>query len=471
MAFADTPPTVMNFGSPPSGEVPILFNDHHVYVTPDTLRHGRVLGGLVKDGALLVPLRSLFEQMGAAVTYDAANHSAKATNPGSEVEVTPGKPEVIINGESRPLDVPPIVYKGVLLVPVRVISEALGAYVEWVPERRVMVVRYVAPTPVPTLPPTPQPAAVTPPKPTPPPIPAGWDPCGGPLELLNKIGAKVTPCVFVAGEVGLSAGYFTVNIPSNTSLNLTTRFGTFGTSFSTSAHAFGYPASTVYVGVLPRAEIYILPPSFAQVNSRAAATLTGNDVLAAGASDMTFGFKQLLWVNPQKFTMLGLNLAYKAPSGSKAFRGPGPSYTINPILEQPLPHNLGVELAFPVNNFTTVTRTCMFAPPPCTRTSSRGWSFTPILVPYWESQGGTLLAVTVEHSFNPNIWPVGGSLTQLLSRHVAVYVSYGGFDYTAAGAGPFHGLVNATTTTYPTVFSTGVNFLFGRSDLPGALQQ
>ena len=81
-----------------------------------------------------------------------------------------------------------------------------------------------------------------------------------------------------------------------------------------------------------------------------------------------------------------------------------------------------------------------------------------------------MLAVTVAHSFNPNIWPVVGSLTQLLGRHVAVYVSYGGFDYTAAGSGPFHGLVSASTTTYPTLFSTGVNFLFGRSDLPAALQ-
>ena len=159
----------MDFGSPPSGEVPILFNDHHVYARPDTLRQGRVLAALVKGGTLMVPLRSMFEQMGATVSYDAASKSVKASKPGSEVQVTLGKNEVLINGESRPLDVPPMMYKGVLLVPVRVISEALGAYVQWVPEQHVAVVRYIPPTPVPT----PAPATPVPtPVPTAPPTPA-----------------------------------------------------------------------------------------------------------------------------------------------------------------------------------------------------------------------------------------------------------------------------------------------------------
>jgi len=159
-----TPP--MDFGSPPSGEIPILYNDHHVYANPDTLRQGRVLAAQVKNGTLMVPLRSMFEQMGATVSYDGASKSVKATKPGSEVQVTLGKNEVLINGESRPLDVPPMMYKGVLLVPVRVISEALGAYVQWVPDQRVCVVRYIPPTPVPTPVPTEAPTPVPTPVPT-----------------------------------------------------------------------------------------------------------------------------------------------------------------------------------------------------------------------------------------------------------------------------------------------------------------
>ena len=86
---------------------------------------------------------------------------------GADVSVTVGKPEVIINGESRPLDVAPIVYQGVVLVPVRVMSEAMGAYVQWVPDKRVVVVRYVPATPPPNPPPPPAPEATVVPPPPP----------------------------------------------------------------------------------------------------------------------------------------------------------------------------------------------------------------------------------------------------------------------------------------------------------------
>ncbi|MGB8965872.1 MAG: copper amine oxidase N-terminal domain-containing protein, partial [Candidatus Cybelea sp.] len=136
-------PPPADFGSPPSGQIPILYNDHHVYARPDVLKRGRVLAALVKGGTLLIPLRSMFEQMGATVSYDAASKTTTVSKPGAEVKVTVGKPEVIINGESRPLDVPPMIYQGVVLVPVRVISEGMGAYVLWVPDRRLVVVRYI----------------------------------------------------------------------------------------------------------------------------------------------------------------------------------------------------------------------------------------------------------------------------------------------------------------------------------------
>ncbi|MDE2481595.1 MAG: copper amine oxidase N-terminal domain-containing protein [bacterium] len=159
-----------NFGSPPSGQVPILFNDHHVYAKPDVLKQGRVLAALVRGGTVLIPLRSMFEQMGATVSYDAASKTVDVSKPGADVKVTVGKPEVVINGESRPLDVPPMMYQGHVVVPVRVISEGMGAYVQWVPDKQVVVVRYVPPTPPPTPAPTPTEMPATPP-PTPTPAP------------------------------------------------------------------------------------------------------------------------------------------------------------------------------------------------------------------------------------------------------------------------------------------------------------
>ena len=180
-----------NFGAPPSGEVPILFNDQHVYTKPDKLKKGRVLAALVRGKTILVPLRSMFEQMGGAtVSYNASTKTVDVSKPGADVQVTVGKPEVVLNGETRPLDVAPEIYKGSVVVPVRVISEALGAYVQWVPDKRVVVVRYLAApisTPQPTAPPTAPPTAL----PTAPPTLA-------PTPTPTK--AAEGPQFFVAGD-------------------------------------------------------------------------------------------------------------------------------------------------------------------------------------------------------------------------------------------------------------------------------
>lgn len=145
-----SPAAPADFGAPPSGEYPILYNDHTVYAKPDILKHSRVLAALVRNGVIYVPLRSMFEQMGATVSVSNDGNTISAVKSGASVSVTVGKYEAVINGETRPLDVPPMIYKGVVLVPVRVISEAMGAYVLWVSDRRLVVVRYIPPTPLPS---------------------------------------------------------------------------------------------------------------------------------------------------------------------------------------------------------------------------------------------------------------------------------------------------------------------------------
>lgn len=162
------------FGAPPSGDVPILYNDRHVYSTPSELKAGRVLGALVRGDTVLVPLRTMFQRMGAAVDYDASTKTVRASKPGVDIKVTVGKAELILNGEARPLRVPPEIYRGAVVVPIRVISEALGAYVQWVPEKNTVVVRHadvvirftpvipveppIFPAPLPTPSPTPSPS-------------------------------------------------------------------------------------------------------------------------------------------------------------------------------------------------------------------------------------------------------------------------------------------------------------------------
>lgn len=136
----------LDFGSPPSGRVPLLFNDRHVYVNPDALHDGRVLGALVSGGEILAPLRSMFEQMGATVKYDDPTQTVVVSKEGvGDIRLTAGETSIDIGGQQRPLAVPPVIVGDIVLVPVRVITEALGGYVEWLPDSQSVGIRYLDP--------------------------------------------------------------------------------------------------------------------------------------------------------------------------------------------------------------------------------------------------------------------------------------------------------------------------------------
>jgi len=115
--------------------------------------------------------------------------------------VTVGKPEVVINGESRPLDVPPMIYQGSVLVPIRVISEGMGAYVQWVPDKQLVVVRYNPSTPPPPATPEPTEAPTVAPTVAPTPTPA----------------PKATPYkdIFIAGDYIISPKVYNEFSPGN----------------------------------------------------------------------------------------------------------------------------------------------------------------------------------------------------------------------------------------------------------------
>jgi Copper amine oxidase N-terminal domain len=328
-------PTVpaMDFGNPPSGEVPILFNDHHVYANPDTLRQGRVLAALVKNGTILVPLRSMFEQMGATVSYDAASKSVKASKPGSEVQVTLGKNEVLINGESRPLDVPPMMYKGVLLVPVRVISEALGAYVQWVPEQHLCVVRYIPPTPVPTPPPPPPTPAPTP-TPTPTPAPIGFvQGAIGSTLIANEYSPNLHSSAAWNGEAALFLGpvslvgtyrsdqYHTTRNATDATGNPLTQFNTIDLGSATtpvfSARQWNFEGRAEYQIMKPRVNI---GASFLTVyNNYGNARLTGGGI---GLEKLPYGKSVFDWYGSFFYfpTMQGTYMETAGPNNGTSYK-------------------------------------------------------------------------------------------------------------------------------------------------------
>jgi len=83
------------------------------------------------DGRVLVPLRGIFEQLGALVTWNRSTQTVSATRGDSDVELRIGHHTATVNGSTVKLDVPPMVVNGSTMVPIRFVSEALGAQVGW----------------------------------------------------------------------------------------------------------------------------------------------------------------------------------------------------------------------------------------------------------------------------------------------------------------------------------------------------
>lgn len=83
------------------------------------------------NGRVLVPLRGVFEQMGATVHWDQATQSIDAAREGTQVHLQIGSNIATINGNETRLDVPPMLIADTTMVPLRFVSEALGAEVNW----------------------------------------------------------------------------------------------------------------------------------------------------------------------------------------------------------------------------------------------------------------------------------------------------------------------------------------------------
>jgi len=90
---------------------------------------------------VLVPLRGVFEQMGATLTWDAASRTVTATDGERHVVLPLGKNQAEIDGKTVALDQPATSIEGRTMVPLRFLGQALGASVEWLDAERTVAIK------------------------------------------------------------------------------------------------------------------------------------------------------------------------------------------------------------------------------------------------------------------------------------------------------------------------------------------
>lgn len=86
---------------------------------------------VIENSRTMVPMRAVFESLGAEVRWDAANNVVSGTKDGITVSLKIGDSKGYINGEAVNLDAPAKIQNARTLVPLRFVAESFHADVAW----------------------------------------------------------------------------------------------------------------------------------------------------------------------------------------------------------------------------------------------------------------------------------------------------------------------------------------------------
>ena len=101
---------------------------------------------VIENDRTLVPMRLIFEALGAKVDWDEASRTALAVKGDVKISITIDSAELMKNSKAVVLDAPARLIGGRTLVPVRAVSEGLGAKVDWDETSRTVQIVTILPT-------------------------------------------------------------------------------------------------------------------------------------------------------------------------------------------------------------------------------------------------------------------------------------------------------------------------------------
>jgi len=83
------------------------------------------------SGSTMVPMRAIFEALGATVNWEGSTRTITATRDDTRIVLRIGEMQATVDGVSNALNQAAVIIDGSTLVPLRFVSEALGANVDW----------------------------------------------------------------------------------------------------------------------------------------------------------------------------------------------------------------------------------------------------------------------------------------------------------------------------------------------------
>jgi len=110
------------------GKPEAQIDDESTFVDPD---NKAVTPFILPPGRTMVPIRFISEAFGAEVKWIEATRTVKITWGSKTIELTIGVYTAKVDGKDVKLDAPPLIKEGRTFVPIRFISEAFNAVVDW----------------------------------------------------------------------------------------------------------------------------------------------------------------------------------------------------------------------------------------------------------------------------------------------------------------------------------------------------
>lgn len=95
---------------------------------------------VIKEGRTIVPVRALTEALGATVDYDNETRTITITKDDTTIVMNLDLNIAYVNGEQVTLDVKPVNIKGRALVPIRFVAECFKLEVEWDGDSQTIVI-------------------------------------------------------------------------------------------------------------------------------------------------------------------------------------------------------------------------------------------------------------------------------------------------------------------------------------------
>jgi Copper amine oxidase N-terminal domain len=109
------------FGTPapsPAQSVTVIVGGQPLYMNP---------GPIERAGRVFVPLRSIFERLGASVVYQSGTINAQRSGQGVSLQI--GSTQATVGGQIQYLDVAPFIIGATTYVPLRFVAQSFGAQV------------------------------------------------------------------------------------------------------------------------------------------------------------------------------------------------------------------------------------------------------------------------------------------------------------------------------------------------------